>query len=114
MKSNVKRIIKPKDFLKMKKKQKTTGQSENEQITAHQSGSEKKKDDEKKHEIVDPYEYEFYADFGQGDKFYLKDFEIDKGNKKIIFKGSQGQMNWIRMDVLHPVVLSSQKCGGKE
>ena len=29
-------------------------------------------------------DYDIYVDFGQGDKFYLKDFTIDEKNKKII------------------------------
>lgn len=48
-------------------------------------------------------DYDIFADFGNGDKFYLKDFIIDKENKKIIFKGCQGQMTWVKIDALYPV-----------
>ena len=48
-------------------------------------------------------EYDIFVDFGKGDKFYINDFIIDEENKKIIFKGSQGQLNWIRIDSLYPV-----------
>ena len=50
-------------------------------------------------------EYDIYVDFGNADKFYLKDFTIDKEHKKIIFKGCQGQVNWIRIDEKYPVKL---------
>ena len=48
-------------------------------------------------------DYDIYVDFGQGDKFYLKDFIIDEEKKKIIFNGCQGQMTWIKLDTLHPI-----------
>lgn len=48
-------------------------------------------------------DYDIYVDFGNGDKFYLKDFIIDEENKKIIFKGCQGQMTWVKIDVLYPI-----------
>lgn len=48
-------------------------------------------------------DYDIYVDFGQGDKFYLKDFTIDEKNKKIIFNGCKGQMTWVKLDALHPI-----------
>lgn len=48
-------------------------------------------------------EYDIFIDFGNGDKFYIKDFTIDDKNKKIILKGSQGDMRWIKIDAIHPV-----------
>ena len=44
---------------------------------------------------------DIYIDFGHGDKFYINDFEIT--DNKIIFKGSQGSLGWIRIDTLYPV-----------
>ena len=34
----------------------------------------------------------------------FKDFDIDEVNKKIIFKGSKGQTNWIKIDALYPTM----------
>lgn len=48
-------------------------------------------------------DYDIYVDFGNGDKFYLNNFVIDEENKKIIFKGNQGQMGWVKIDTLHPI-----------
>ena len=48
-------------------------------------------------------EYDIFVDFGNGDKFYIKDFDIDDKNKKIVLKGSQGDMRWIKIDAIHPV-----------
>lgn len=48
-------------------------------------------------------EYDIFVDFGNGDKFYIKDFDIDDKNKKIVLKGSQGDMRWIKIDTIHPV-----------
>lgn len=48
-------------------------------------------------------DYDVFADFGNGDIFYLKDFEVDEENKKIVFKGYQGQVNWIKIDALYPI-----------
>lgn len=48
-------------------------------------------------------DYDIFIDFGKGDKFYIKDFTIDEENKKIIFKGSQGQMRWVKIDALYPI-----------
>jgi len=48
-------------------------------------------------------EYDIFIDFGNGDKFYIKDFDIDDKNKKIVLKGSQGDMRWIKIDAIHPV-----------
>lgn len=51
-------------------------------------------------------EYDIFVDFDNSDIFYLKDFVIDEENKKITFKGSQGQMRWIRIDEKYPVKVS--------
>lgn len=48
-------------------------------------------------------DYDVYVDFGKGDVFYLNDVNIDDENKKIVFKGCQGQTNWIRIDALYPI-----------
>lgn len=48
-------------------------------------------------------EYDIFIDFGNGDKFYIKDFDVDEKNKKIVFKGSQGDMRWVKIDAIHPV-----------
>lgn len=50
-------------------------------------------------------EYDIFIDFGNGDKFYIKDFDVDEKNKKIVFKGSQGDMRWVKIDAIHPVKL---------
>ena len=50
-------------------------------------------------------EYDIFIDFGNGDKFYIKDFDIDEKNKKIIFKGSQGDIKWVKIDAIHLVKL---------
>ena len=47
--------------------------------------------------------YDVFVDFGNADKFLLKDFEINEDKKTIIFKGSQGNMNWVKIDALHPI-----------
>lgn len=39
-----------------------------------------------------------FVDFGHGDKFRVEPDEIDLENKRLILKGSQGQVRWIRID----------------
>jgi len=53
--------------------------------------------------IEDFKNFDIFIDFGNGDKFYIKDFNIDEKNKKIILKGSQGDMNWVKIDALYPI-----------
>ena len=48
-------------------------------------------------------EYDIFIDFGNGDKFYIKDLDVDEKNKKIVFKGSQGDMRWVKIDAIYPV-----------
>lgn len=48
-------------------------------------------------------EYDIFVDFGNSDKMYLNDFVIDEENKRITFKGSQGQLRWTRIDERYPV-----------
>lgn len=48
-------------------------------------------------------EYDIFVDFGNSDKMYLNDFVIDEENKRITFKGSQGQLRWTRIDEKYPV-----------
>lgn len=48
-------------------------------------------------------EYDVFVDFGNSDKMYLNDFVIDEENKRITFKGSQGQLRWTRIDEKYPV-----------
>jgi len=57
----------------------------------------------KQEDIKKIKDYDIYVDFGKGDIFYLKDVDIDDENKKIVFKGCQGQANWIRIDALYPI-----------
>ena len=53
--------------------------------------------------IEDFKDFDIFIDFGNGDKFYIKDFDIDEKNKKIVLKGSQGDMKWVKIDVLYPI-----------
>ena len=48
-------------------------------------------------------DYNIFVDFGNADKFSIKDFEINEDNKTIILKGCQGQMTWVKIDALHPI-----------
>lgn len=48
-------------------------------------------------------EYDVFVDFDNSDKMYLNDFVIDEENKRITFKGSQGQLRWTRIDEKYPV-----------
>ena len=43
-------------------------------------------------------ELNIFVDFGHGDKFKVEPKEIDLKNKRLILKGSQGQLRWIRID----------------
>jgi hypothetical protein len=43
-------------------------------------------------------ELNIFVDFGHGDKFKIEPEEIDLKNKRLILKGSQGQVRWIRID----------------
>jgi hypothetical protein len=53
--------------------------------------------------LEDFKDFDIFIDFGNGDKFYIKDFNIDEKNKKIVLKGSQGDMKWIKIDALYPI-----------
>lgn len=53
--------------------------------------------------IEDFKDFDIFVDFGNGDKFYIKNFDIDEKNKKIVLKGSQGDMKWIKIDSLYPI-----------
>ena len=53
--------------------------------------------------IEDFKDFDIFIDFGNGDKFYIKDFNIDEKNKKIVLKGSQGDMKWVKIDALYPI-----------
>ena len=39
-----------------------------------------------------------FVDFGGGDKFKIEPDEIDFEHKRLILKGSQGQLRWVRID----------------
>ena len=39
-----------------------------------------------------------FVDFGNGDKFMITPDEIDLKHKRLILKGSQGQLRWVRID----------------
>lgn len=41
---------------------------------------------------------DIYVDFGNGDKFMVTLDEIDLEKKRLVLKGSQGQMRWVRID----------------
>ncbi len=43
-------------------------------------------------------ELNIFIDFGNGDKFKIEPEEIDLEHKRLILKGSQGQVRWIRID----------------
>ena len=43
-------------------------------------------------------EMNIFVDFGEGDKFKVEIGEIDLENKRLILKGSQGQVRWIKID----------------
>ena len=43
-------------------------------------------------------EMNIFVDFGHGDKFRVEPDEIDLENKRLILKGSQGQVRWIKID----------------
>ena len=43
-------------------------------------------------------ELNIFVDFGHGDKFKVEIGEIDLENKRLILKGSQGQVRWIKID----------------
>ena len=47
--------------------------------------------------------FDIFVDFGNGDKFKVDVSEIDEDKKKIILKGCQGQMIWIKIDNSHPI-----------
>ena len=53
--------------------------------------------------IEDFKDFDIFIDFGNGDKFYIKNFDIDEKNKKIVLKGSQGDMKWVKIDALYPI-----------
>ena len=42
-------------------------------------------------------ELNIFVDFGNGDKFKVEPEEIDFENKRLILKGSQGQLRWVRI-----------------
>ena len=43
-------------------------------------------------------ELDIFVDFGEGDKFLVKPSDIDLENNRLILKGCQGQMRWVRID----------------
>lgn len=43
-----------------------------------------------------------FVDFGSGDKFKIEPEEIDLEHKRLILKGSQGQVRWVKIDALYP------------
>lgn len=57
------------------------------------------KDKEKEEQLKKLLEgLNIFVDFGGGDKFKIEPKEIDLKNKRLILKGSQGQVIWIRID----------------
>lgn len=51
--------------------------------------------------------FDIFVDFGNGDKFMVKAEEVDVEKKRIVLKGSQGQMRWVKIDALNPVKLTN-------
>lgn len=43
-------------------------------------------------------ELDVFVDFNNGDKFMITPDEIDLEHKRLILKGSQGQLKWVRID----------------
>jgi hypothetical protein len=43
-------------------------------------------------------ELNIFVDFGSGDKFMITPDEIDIDHSRLILKGSQGQLRWVRID----------------
>jgi hypothetical protein len=48
-------------------------------------------------------DYDIFVDFGDGDKFKVEISEVHEYDHKIILKGSQGSLDWVRMEVKHPI-----------
>jgi hypothetical protein len=42
-------------------------------------------------------ELNIFVDFGGGDKFMIAPDEIDIEHRRLILKGSQGQLRWVRI-----------------
>ena len=43
-------------------------------------------------------ELNIFVDFDGGDKFMITPNEIDIDHRRLILKGSQGQLGWVRID----------------
>ena len=43
-------------------------------------------------------ELNIFVDFSSGDKFKIEPDEIDIEHRRLILKGSQGQVRWIKID----------------
>lgn len=57
------------------------------------------KDKEKEEQLKKLLEdLNIFVDFGNGDKFMITPDEIDLEHKRLILKGSQGQLRWVRID----------------
>lgn len=56
------------------------------------------KDKEKEEQLKKLLEdLNIFVDFGGGDKFMITPGEIDLEHKRLILKGSQGQLRWVRI-----------------
>ena len=49
-------------------------------------------------------ELNIFVDFGHGDKFKVELEEIDLEHRRLILKGSQGQVRWVKIDALYPTI----------
>ena len=49
-------------------------------------------------------ELNIFVDFGGGDKFKVEPGEIDIEHRRLILKGSQGQLRWVKIDALYPTI----------
>ena len=57
------------------------------------------KDKEKEEQLKKLLEdLNIFVDFGGGDKFMITPDEIDIEHRRLILKGSQGQLRWVRID----------------
>ena len=53
--------------------------------------------------VEDFNKMEIYVDFGGGHKFLVTPESFDEKANKLILKGSEGQLGWVKVDAIHPV-----------
>lgn len=57
-------------------------------------------------------DWDVFVDFGNGDKFKATNFNIDNINKKIIINCNKHSLDWVKVNILHPI--KSFKYHGKK